>query len=159
MSETFREPTPEEVKNAVLQFMGQNIGELKQLDTHIIAKNATLQGLALQPQSILNTVEQALGPSAPPPQPVQTITSLPVQQLTVTIPAPQEALNVAPTLATDPNQLELNFNTSPYTESVFESLKKLENKMGTVLSILDKLNVIEQKLDTLLQSEDTKKKD
>lgn len=62
MSETFRELTPEEVKLATIQFMGQHLtGDLKVLDRHLVAKNRTCQGMTINPTEIVNSI----GPSNP----------------------------------------------------------------------------------------------
>jgi len=58
MSDAFREPTPEEIRLATLQFMGQNLGDLKQLDSHIVNKNSTLQGLNLKAEEIIRNLPQ-----------------------------------------------------------------------------------------------------
>ena len=51
----FRDPTPEEAKMIALQFMGQNLGEIKELDKNIVSKNATLKGNTLNVQAVLNS--------------------------------------------------------------------------------------------------------
>ena len=54
--DTFREPTLEEAKMLALQFMGQNLGEIKELDKNIIGKTNTLKGNTLNVQNILNSI-------------------------------------------------------------------------------------------------------
>ena len=54
--DAFREPTPEEAKMVALQFMGQNMGALKELDKNIINRTNTLQGNRLDVKNILNSI-------------------------------------------------------------------------------------------------------
>lgn len=54
--DAFRETTPEEARLIALQFMGQNIGDIKELDKNIISKNPTLQGNTLNVQNVLNSI-------------------------------------------------------------------------------------------------------
>jgi len=80
MSEAFREPTPEEIRLATLQFMGQNLGDLKALDKHIVSKNPTLQGLSLNAEGILKTIPLQENQSQPQPQRVPTLHAQPPMQ-------------------------------------------------------------------------------
>jgi hypothetical protein len=115
MDDAFREPTPAEIQRAVLQFIGENIGELKTLDSHIINKTNTLNGMMLQPEAVLRSIPQPTQQQAP---------QRPLQQ------APQEVSQQAPPVVitqvqdpqpiqlpvTDPNQLEFDFNPGYYEE-------------------------------------------
>ncbi len=109
MDDAFREPTPAEIQRAVLQFMGENIGELKTLDSHIINKTNTLNGMMLQPEAVLRSIPQPQSVIQPPPQPVP--------QQPITAPAIQQSLpQPAPEQVTDNGQLEFDFNPSYYEE-------------------------------------------
>lgn len=72
--DAFRELTPEEIKLATLQFLGQHLtGELRELDKNIVSKNQTLQGYSIDPVRVIKTIptnQQAT--SLPPPPPVAT---------------------------------------------------------------------------------------
>jgi len=71
--DAFRETTPEEAKMAVLQFLGQNLGEIKDLDRRIINKTNTLQGNTLNVNQVLNSISSNLPNNIPPaPSPVNT---------------------------------------------------------------------------------------
>ncbi len=105
MSDTFREPTPAEIQRAVLQFMGENIGELKTLDSHIINRTNTLNGMMLQPEAVMRSIPQ-LPPQPPQPQPV----AAPVAVPDVLPPQPVQAPVV------DNGQLEFDFNPRYYEE-------------------------------------------
>ena len=80
MSDAFREPTPEEIRLATLQFMGQNLGDLKALDKHIVSKNPTLQGLSLNAEGILKTIPFQENQSQPQPQRVPAVHIQPPMQ-------------------------------------------------------------------------------
>lgn len=69
--DAFREPTPEEAKMIALQFMGQNIGALKELDKNIISKTNTLQGNRLDVKNILNSIPTPTVPQENKAQPSQ----------------------------------------------------------------------------------------
>lgn len=139
------EISAEDLKMLTLQFMGQHLtGDLKNLEQNIVAKNNTLQGMILDPAAVLNSI-----PSTPqlvqPPQAPQLNADF-VQA----IPAPQQ-VNLPPTIIQpaepiNQNQLEFNFNTSPLSERIFESLQRIEKML---LSFDERLLAIE----------DTKKKD
>lgn len=60
---SFEKPvSPEEAKYTVLQFLGQNLGDLKDLDTRIINKTPSLRGLNIDAKQIVDSVA--------PPSPV-----------------------------------------------------------------------------------------
>lgn len=160
MSETFREPTPAEVQMTVLQFMGQHLtGDLKELDRNLVSRNNTLAGMTLNPDNVIRSI--------PVPQPPQALTP-PVQQLPPVV-HPQVPATVVPTQilapevsqppATDQNQLEFNFNSSPYTERVFEKLESLERKLQSIIDVQAELVATVKDLSESLTSVDIKKKD
>lgn len=99
MSDAFREPTPEEIRLATLQFMGQNLGDLKQLDSHIVNKNSTLQGLNLKAEEIIRNLPQGQSRALP-----QHYSAIP-QHNSVGAPAPnirtQPQVMVAPRVVSD----------------------------------------------------------
>ena len=71
----FEKPvTPEEAKLTVLQFLGQNLGDVKDLDSRIINKTSTLQGVNIDPRKVINSIPG--GEVLQPPQP-----QAPVQQM------------------------------------------------------------------------------
>ena len=147
--DTFVEPTPAEVQNAVLQFMGQNIGELKQLDNFLVAKNQTLQGLTLQPKAVLDSVAQVVGNPQPPAQ------APPVPQLQPSIAAPQPQTAVE---EISKDQLEFNFNNSSLSKRIFDELKYLREKFLILNDLQESIVRLEQKVDSL-SSDTLKKKD
>lgn len=133
--------TPDQLKMLTLQFMGQNMGELKELDKNLISKTNSLQGMYLDPHAVLNSI----GPVSPPapqpnpyiPQPpaaVHAAPQLPIQ--------PQVAQAAAPTVIKDENQLELDFSNTITAEKIFNKLLTLERKID---AISERVNSTEKK--------------
>jgi hypothetical protein len=54
--DTFRDVSPEEAKLLAIKFLGQNLGEIKELDKNIVSGNATLRGNTLKINDIINSV-------------------------------------------------------------------------------------------------------
>jgi hypothetical protein len=112
--DAFREPTPEEAKMIALQFIGQNIGSLKELDKNIISRNPTLQGNTLNVQGVLNSIPA-------PNRPVQ----------------PQQPQRIAAPLASSVpvnNSANLIDNSSTATNL----LNKIATLLETVIKLLEK---------------------
>jgi hypothetical protein len=120
--------SPDELKYLTLQFMGQNMGELKELDKNLITKTNTLNGMVLDPHAVLNSI-------APPvsPQQIQHVPVTQHPQLTP-IAAPPVPVPVI-TQEKDKNQLEFDFNNNPYTIQVFERIESIEKKIETILKL------------------------
>jgi hypothetical protein len=133
MSDAFRETSAQEAQMAVLQFMGQHLtGDLKELEKSMISTNNTLAGMTLRPDDIIRSVGAAGLPQEVPQlqapivqQPVQTPTQLNVQSI-------PQVIQPAIVPITDQDQLEFNFNTSPYTERVFTKLESIEQAIRTL---------------------------
>jgi len=134
--------TPEQIKMLTLQFMGQHVtGDLKELDKNLVAKNNTLQGMILNPTAVINSI-----PSTPVHTPIpQLQPDLTGVEITNPLASVQPVIEQQSAIV-DQNQLEFNFETSPLSERIFDSLQRLEKR----------LSFIEE---TLLQLTDTKKKD
>lgn len=79
--QAFKELTPEEAKMAALQFIGQNIGALKELDKNIISKNPTLQGNTLNVHNVLNSIPAPLKPQPQQIRHVAPVTNAPLPQV------------------------------------------------------------------------------
>lgn len=127
-----KELTPDEIKMATIQFMGQHLtGEMKELNKNIIGQSATLRSLSLDPVKVLQTVPSDRAPSyanvvnaginlqAPTNIPYMQ----PVQQPVVNQPQPQ----------VDPNQLELDFSSSNLAKSIFDRLEAIDRKIEKLL--------------------------
>jgi hypothetical protein len=144
--------TPDQIKMLTLQFMGQHLtGELKELDKNLVNKTNTLQGMALDPTAVINSIPSAPQPQIQPPPGPQlsaNFVNTPPVPATATTTVTQ---NIPPVVTpaqqpTDQNQLEFSFETSPLSERIFESLERIEKR----------LSYIEEKL---AAKKDTKKKD
>lgn len=68
--------SPEELKMIALQFMGQQIGELKELDKNIINRTNSLQGNQINVQQVLKTLPQSNAQHRPQQQ-TQSVRSQP----------------------------------------------------------------------------------
>ena len=127
--DSFKELTPEEIKLATIQFMGQHLtGDLKVLDQHITNKTTTLQGLTIDPLRVINTIPSSQNP-------VATVVNAGINTV-----QPQHSLNVQTVEAvkSDPNQLEFDFDSSPYSKQIFEQLDRIERKLDVLNSALKK---------------------
>lgn len=159
MSETFREPTPVELQATLIQFMGQNLGEIKKLDSNILDRNNTLQGLTLQPEAVLRTLPTVAPPPQPPPQPVvrEPIQNVPItDQIAVVTVQPEPNPH-------DPNQLVFDFITDlKQTPSLKDTIISIEKKVSVIPDLYSNLYKVDKKLDEiieLLQQADLKKKE
>jgi|694.fasta_scaffold00081_47 hypothetical protein len=126
--------SPDELKYLTLQFMGQNMGELKELDKNLITKTNTLNGMVLNPHAVLNSI----APPAPSQQiqHVPQIENVPVTQHPQLTPIAVPSLPVpVTTQEKDKNQLEFDFNNNPYTIQVFERIESIEKKIETILKL------------------------
>jgi len=136
---TFREPTPAEIQRAVLQFMGENLGELKQLDSHIINRTNTLNGLNLQAESILRSI-----PAPPVPEVVEQV-PLPIPPVVSPVPVPPHPQIILQQQTheekqQDNSQLEFNFNPDHYKE-IINILKVHTCELASIKDQLRQLNV------------------
>jgi hypothetical protein len=154
MSETFRNLDPRELQHTLLQFMGENMGELKQLESNLIAKNQTLQGMTLQPEAVLRSIPQ------PQPQPVIQPQPVVVQQ-PVIVQQPAAVTEVCQPI----QQIEEVDDTSQMVFEFVEELKKTPSITEKILFTANKVDVIESllikidhKLGMLLEKSDTLKK-
>jgi hypothetical protein len=133
--DSFKELTPEEIRLATIQFMGQHLtGDLKVLDQHITNKTTTLQGLTIDPLRVINTIPSTQNP-------VATVVNAGINTV-----QPQHSLNVQTVEAvkSDPNQLEFDFDSSPYSKQIFEQLDRIERKLDVLNSTLKKTPLVEK---------------
>ena len=162
MSDVFRELTPQEIQQAVLQFMGQNMGELKELDSNLINKNSTLQGMTLRPGDVMRSIPAPAHPQTMqvniPPQPqivpnvIPSAPTVTIHQPIIDITPQQQQPVIDPN---DPVQMEFNFNQTSYAKNIFESLRQIET---TLNSYGDLLQEIQKKVNLLIEQGPIKKK-
>lgn len=157
MSDTFRELAPAELQSTLLQFMGQNIGELKKLDSSLIDKNNTLRGMTLDPDAVMKSIPRPVMPQQAP-APVQ-ITNIPVttQPVAVQVNTPQVQED------SDENQLVFNFIKDIRAQpSVIDTIDSIYKKMllvsDNVYSLDKRLKAIEDMLTSSQSDNNIKKK-
>jgi len=131
--DSFKELTPEEIKLATIQFMGQHLtGDLKMLDQHITNKTNTLQGLTIDPLKVINTIPGSQNPVA---NVVNAGVNISLPHINV---QPQQPELQVQTVQNDPNQLEFNFENSPYSKQIFDAIDRMERKLDRVIDELKK---------------------
>jgi hypothetical protein len=108
--DAFREPTPEEAKLLALQFMGQNIGDIKEINKNVVGRSNNLNGNIINVEKVLSTL-----PSSGRPRPQYAPQQ--VQQVPVQPPIQQETITSAP---------------------VMDLLQKINNNLETVVRLLEK---------------------
>lgn len=157
MEQSIREVTGEEAKLLALQFLGQNLGEMKELDKNIVSSLKPIAN-TINPNAMLQSIPQGMHISQPAPQPVIqhpaavattraaepiVIPSLVSLQPSIVNTPQQNTPNI------DPNQLELNFNESPYSEQIFNKLEALERKLDKFLEtqqeIINSIELLKKK--------------
>jgi len=139
MSDTFRDISSDELKSVMLNFMGQNMGDLKQLDNYIVSKNQTLQGVTLDPHKVLNSIAP---PAAAPQSPAFNLTPQPVP-----IPNTPVAVAAAPVAApvqSDSNQLEFDFDSCPYSKLIFDRLDTIDRRLEKIIETINNLRTLKK---------------
>ena len=125
----------EDVKDILMQFLGQTYSEIHKLDSHIVGTSTNLNPRAL---AFKQTATQVLNSIATQPQ---------VQQqgpAVVTVPAivpALAALNAQPEV--DRDQMEFNFDNSATAKNIMSKLDviasrldRLEKNIATILDII-----------------------
>lgn len=148
MSELFRDLSPEEIKLATIQFMGQHLtGDLKVLDSHLVNKNRTCQGMTINPVEVVNNIGHATGTENEVtrnvnhftgPGPVANVVNAGVNLQHQSIPNVQPMSVTVTGQLNDPNQLEFDFNNSPYSKQIFDSLERIESKLNKIINLVEK---------------------
>jgi hypothetical protein len=154
--DTFRDLSPQEIQYTLLQFMGQNMGDLKDLDSRIHNKNNTLQGLTLDPEGILKSipatqsriaqsVPQAPSPVVPAPLPQ----AVPENYIAIVQP-PVQQHQENPNIQTDhPDQLLFDFindlqKDNTLAQEIIQISKKVNKIENVVTDIVLKLKQLEK---------------
>lgn len=120
--DTFREPTPEEIKLATLAFMGQHVtGELRELEKNMVSKNRTCTGATLNPVNILRTIPST-GPVSQPVSPISNVVNAGVNIQ----PQKQDILPPSHPQVVQPPKNELL--------DIIEILKRIETKLDNLRS-------------------------
>lgn len=134
--ETFKALTPEEIKLATVQFMGQHLtGEMKELNKNIIGESATLRGLTIDPMKVINSV----GGSSPYATAVNAGINV---QRPHPQPQPTSIVNIhpsSPQIVDDPDQLTFDFEKTSYAKSIFDRLDAINSKLERIEETLNTL--------------------
>ena len=124
------EVTPE-LKNLLINFVGQTYGEMHKLDKDIVQTAKDLQPtselLKSRASSIINSIAPQRAQQQQFSQPV--LNSSPVPQVEGFTPLPQF----------DPNQLEFNFSTPGVGEKLLNVVSEINTNLQRVVSSLDVL--------------------
>jgi hypothetical protein len=117
-----------EAKNILAHFLGQNLGEIKKLDSDIIQKTSTLTGNTLNIDKVINEIPGAGPITAPNPS------NFPQPEIKFTVQSTTQ-----PAAATPPKQdgqAEFNFE---YVSSklVFEKLDKIDRNIEKLIKTLN----------------------
>ena len=132
MDDTFRELSPEEIKLATIQFMGQHLtGEMKELNKNIVGESSTLRSLSIDPVKVLQTVPGDNG--RPFANVVNAGVNIPQQRF---VPV-QQPVQVQPIQqpVPDPNQLEFDFAKQA---SLLERIDSINSKLDKIINLLKK---------------------
>ncbi len=161
MSDAFRDLTPQEIQNTLLQFMGENIGELKQLDQSLLNKNNTLQGMTLKPAEVLRTVAVDLPkPVLVVSQPLeQTAPLVQTQSLQATITPTDLKSQVMEGNPEDPNQLIFDFvNDIGKTPSIVHEIQSTAKRISVIEFTLKKIEAQLESIEAAFKQAQIKKK-
>jgi len=134
-------------KMIALQFLGQNLGEMKELDKNIVSSLKPIAG-SIDPHSLINSIPG----SGQPLQQQQPVQVQPQVQFQAPQPQsiPQEVIpQLVPVQQSDPNQLELDFKVNP--EKIFDKIDNLNHKLNNIIEtqelILSEIKAIKKKLE------------
>ena len=127
-----RELTPAEKREALVNFMGGQYGEMHKMDQAIIGTSSTLtRGKSEEvKQQITQVLQQPIEPVAPQPSTPQPapVPTPPVQDQAV--PTPQQPVN--------DNQLTFNFDTNE-KDILFDKINKLTSRVDSLHHKIDKI--------------------
>ena len=135
--DAFRELSPQEIKLATLQFMGQHLtGEIKELNNNLVSQSATLRNLNINPGQVLNTIpgdqnQNTYSTTVNAGINVNTNNPIPALESPQVNPLPLSPKEIT---ANDPNQLEFDFNNSNYAKLIFERLDDIDRKISNILN-------------------------
>ena len=127
--------TGDEAKMAMIQFLGQNMPELRQLNGFIVNKATSLQGFTIDAQAIVDKIPGGGPPGIfPQPSPV-------VQQIIIEQPHEKVSLTQRQVILDLPSdQLEFNFK--------YDVIKDIANQLDRLNDRLSKIEVILDAIET-----------
>jgi len=131
--DTFKDISAEEAKLLTIQFIGQQMGEIKDLNSRVINSSATLQHVNVDVGNIIKSIPTSAVSRPEVAQLPQTSGSY---STPVSLHAPVSVH--APVIPNDTNQLEFNFEASPYSKQIFDAIDRIERKLDTLTTALNK---------------------
>lgn len=135
MSDSIVDVAGEEARRIALMFMGQQSGDLKQLDKYSIDGSASTRGFKLEAANILRGIPSAPGERRDPVAPPGHVA--PSQQAPIGNNATASYIPPAPVLApqrSNPDQLELNFS--------YDVAKDIAAQLSAIREKVDKIYII-----------------
>lgn len=129
-----RELSPDEERNALLNFMGSAYGEIKKIDSNIISQSSTLK--ATTSEQVKKQIEQVY--NKPQIEQPQVYTKPEVQQPQVQAQQPVALVNTVPL---DDNQLSFNFDVNE-KEELFNLIEKILTRLDRLHRKVDELTLV-----------------
>lgn len=114
--DTFRDISAEEAKLLAIQFIGQQMGEIKDLNSRVINDSATLQRVNVDVNNIIKSIPKSEAPRS------EQISAQPSQATSISYPMP------AP----------VNIPASLDSSAIIERLDVIVAKLDTIVSALNK---------------------
>lgn len=133
------EVTPE-LKNLILNFVGQTYGEIHKLDKDIVQAATNLQPASEMLKARATSIMNSITPQRQQQFAQPAFSSAPLPQ-TEFVNAPSSHTELVPVI--DPNQLEFNLQTPGIGDNLLSVMKSIDSKLG---GISTKLDVIVEKL-------------
>lgn len=124
----------EEARLVLAQFLGQQLGELKEIDKSIISRNPTLQGATIDAQKLLRDI--------PLHGPTTSLDAPPINQVDASLPVITRG-RVAPPAIND-NQIEFDFRYD-VAKDIAERLSQVESDIGKILKFIEGFKLPEKK--------------
>ena len=124
----------EEARLVLAQFLGQQLGELKEIDKSIISRNPTLQGATIDAQKLLRDI--------PLHGPTTSLGAPPINQVDASLPVITRG-RVAPPAIND-DQIEFDFRYD-VAKDIAERLSRVESDIGKILKFIEGFKLPEKK--------------
>jgi hypothetical protein len=138
-----QEFTPEELHQTLVGFLGQTYSEVSKYDKNIVSSNAFLAPKKNEFEQVAQKVMNEVGATVAPNN-TQNRPQQPPQNVVQNQNRPFIDFDHRPLQNTDPNQMEFSFDNSVTAitintklEDIEKRLKKLDNVMAKVLSLLE----------------------
>lgn len=125
----------EEARLVLAQFLGQQLGELKEIDKSIISRNPTLQGATLDAQKLIRDI--------PLHGPTTSLDAPPINQVDAPLPVITRG-RVTPPPPINDDQIEFDFRYD-VAKDIAERLSRVESDIGKILKFIEGFKLPEKK--------------